>query len=278
MMNKTIAALSAVAEAAIILLTDLKNCGSSLIWIIPLLFAGCFVAATALYVVYVYIATWLTIDFEKPNDVPSKFWSRKLEDIADWLNFWGRMKVESSGLEMLPQGRFLMVSNHRSFFDPIVMLPIYKKVQMTYISKPENFKIPIAGRLMHAYGCLPLNRDNNREALMTTKRMMGIIGEGRGSVCIYPEGTRSKKPELLPFHAGSFKSAQKLGCPVVVNVLYGTDRIKHNFPFRKSPVKVCVAAVIDGEYVKTHKTHEIAELAQSIVQKKYDEFADKEQN
>lgn len=273
MLLKITAAVGAAAAALILFLTDLAQRGIDLLWIAPLLLLGCFAAANVLYAILIFAGTELTIDLKKPNDKPSKFWSWTLEALSEWLCTWGRVKVECTGFEKLPEGRFLMVCNHRSYFDPIVKIPIFKEIGMTYVSKPANFKIPIGGKLMHAYGCLSLNRDNNREALVTIKRAADIISSDRASVCIYPEGTRSTKGELLPFHAGSFKSAQKAGVPVVAVTLYGTDTVQKNFPLHRTHVKVDVTAVVDGDYVKSHKTQEIADMTQKIIQDKYNEFA-----
>ena len=55
------------------------------------------------------------------------------------------------------------------------------------------------------------------------------------SMCIFPEGTRSKtEGEFLPFHAGSFKLAEKSGCPIVPMTLNNTGAIfEDHFPFIK---------------------------------------------
>lgn len=274
MLIKKLAAVSAVICAALVIFTDLAQKGAALIWICPLLLLGCFVACNVLYALMVFIGCGATISFKKSyKQKPSVFWSHTLEALADWLCAFGRVRVHVSGLEKLPEGRFLMVCNHRSYFDPLVKIPIFKTVGMTYISKPKNFRIPIAGKLMHAYGCLSLNRENNREALTTIKDAAEIISSDRASVCIYPEGTRSCKQELLPFHAGSFKIAHKAGnCPVVVTTLHGTDSVNKNFPLHHTDVYVDVTAVFDSELVKSKKTNELAEAAQKLVQDKYNEF------
>lgn len=277
MLIKLMAAAGAAATALTVLLTDLAGRGADLIWICPLLLLGFFLAANVLYAVLMFIICSCTISLEKPNDKPSPFWEWSLEAIADWLYFWCRLKVHVSGMEKLPECRFLMVCNHRSLFDPVSKIPIFKNIGMVYVSKPSNFKIPIAGKLMHAYGCLSLNRDNNREALVTIKRAAEIISSDKASVCIYPEGTRSKREKLLPFHAGSFKIAQKASCPVVVVTVHGSDTVGKNFPFHHTHIYVDVTEVFDAETVKSKTTSELAEMAQKIVQDKYDEFENKEQ-
>lgn len=276
MIIKSTAAISAVCTAVTLMLSELAGRGAALVWICPILLLGYFAALNVLCALMIFIGSELTIDLKKPNDEPSKFWSCMLEDISDWLTFFGRVRVHLTGMEKLPQGKFFMVCNHRSAFDPVVMIPIFKKMGMVYVSKPSNFKIPIAGKLMHAYGCLSLNRDNNREALVTINRGAEIILSGKASVCIYPEGTRSREDRLLPFHAGSFKTAQKAKCPIVVATIHGTDSVEKNFPLRATNVYLDITDVYDKDFVKSHKTSELAERAQKTVQDKYDEFEKKE--
>ena len=276
MIIKILAAISAVCTAVTVLLSELAGRGAALVWICPLLLLCFFAAVNVLYALMIFIGTELTIDLKKPNDEPSRFWSHTLENISDWLAFYGRIRVHLTGMEKLPREKFLMVCNHRSAFDPIVMIPVFKKMGMVYVSKPSNFKIPIGGKLMHAYGCLSLNRDNNREALVTIHRASEIISSGKASVCIYPEGTRSREDRLLPFHAGSFKTAQKAKCPIVVATIHGTDSVEKNFPLRGTDVYLDITDVYDKDFVKAHKTSELAERAQKTVQDKYDEFEKKE--
>lgn len=275
MLIKTFAVISAVMTALNVILTPLASQGAALLWIVPLKLLIYFLALNVAYAIMIFVGTELTIKLDKPQEKQSKFWGRNLEAIADWLCMYGRVKVHYTGAEKLPEGRFLMVCNHRSYFDPIVKIPIFKSVDLNYVSKQANFKIPIGGKLMHAYGCLALDRENNREALKTVKKAAEMINNDEASICIYPEGTRSRKDELLPFHAGSFKIAQKTGVPVVVVTLYGTDAVPRNFPLRKTDVYVDVTDVIDAQFVKEHSTRETAEIARETIQKKYDEFREK---
>ena len=169
-----------------------------------------------------------------------------------------------------------MVANHRSLADPVVMVHKMPKEELTFVSKPGNLKIPIIGKVMHKCGCLPLDRENNREALKTVKAATEYIDKDYASVVIYPEGTRSKQEDMLPFHAGSFKIAQRANVPVVCVALRNTDRVIHNFPLKKTNIYIDVVGVIDAEYVKEHKTKETAQLAQTMIEEKLDAEKKKE--
>lgn len=240
-------------------------------------FVEYFFGAHLVYAVGMLLATELLIDKDKPQEKPSKFWLWHLHAVADLLVFYARADVSISGTELIPKDtRYLMVSNHRSLADPVVMVNKMPKEEITFVSKPGNLKIPIIGKVMHKCGCLPLDRENNREALKTVKAATEYINKDYCSVVIYPEGTRSKQEGMLPFHAGSFKIAQRADVPVVVVALRNTDKVIHNFPLKKTNVYIDVIGVIDAGYVKEHKTKDTAQLAQEMIEKKLAEEKEKE--
>ena len=236
-------------------------------------FVEYFFGAHLVYAVGMLLATELLIDKDKPQEKPSKFWLWHLHAVADLLVFYARADVSISGTELIPKDtRYLMVSNHRSLADPVVMVNKMPKEEITFVSKPGNLKIPIIGKVMHKCGCLPLDRENNREVKAATE----YINKDYCSVVIYPEGTRSKQEGMLPFHAGSFKIAQRADVPVVVVALRNTDKVIHNFPLKKTNVYIDVIGVIDAGYVREHKTKDTAQLAQEMIEKKLAEEKEKE--
>ena len=277
MLIKTISGLSVIGAAITAFTSFMSQPWYNLIWITLLLFAAFFIGILLAYVLLLFIVTELTVDLKKPQDKPSKFWVKQLNLLAEALCFICNIRVHATGLEKIPADkRFLLVCNHRSMFDPIVKIPLLKDYNIIYASKASNFKIPVGGKIMHKTGCLVMDRDNNREALKTIKKMAEYIMNDEGSACIYPEGTRTKTGEMLPFHAGSFKVAQKTGAPVVVASLRNTDLVAKRAPFRKTDVYVDILKVIDGDFVKSNSTQITAKIAQDTIQKKLDESANPE--
>lgn len=271
MLLKLFAGISAVATALNIASTRTRHSGAKLAGLSLLRFAEFYVGSLAAYVAAVYAASELTVKKDEPQENPSKFWQWNMNELAEIVCTLVGAKVTVTGMEKLPEDRrYLMVCNHRSIFDPIASVKVFGAQEHIYISKPENFKIPIGGAVMHKCGCLPLNRDNNREAITTVKHASEIIKNDIASVVIYPEGTRSSEDKLLPFHAGSFKIAQRVGAPVVVTALCGTDEVVHNLPFKGTNIEIDIIDVLDGEFVKSHSTKEIAELAQKMIQENLD--------
>ncbi len=277
MLLKIFAAISAAATTLNIILVERSVSAICVAGIALGLFVLYFLGITLVYVVLAFLVTELTVKLDEPQDKPSKFWQWNFRQMAEIVCFYMRVNIEVSGREKLPTDRrYLLVCNHRSLFDPVSKAKVFGKENYIYISKPSNFKIPVGGKVMHKCGCLALNRDNNREALVTIKRASELIKNDEASIVIYPEGTRNKTDRLLPFHAGSFKIAQRAGAPIVVVAAIGTDKVIHNFPFKASKVKFDIIEVLDEEYVKTHSTKETAEKVQSIIQARLDREIDKE--
>lgn len=230
-----------------------------------------FFGAHVAYALLMYIGTELFIDLKKPQEKPSKFWIWHLRQVADLLCFWARVDIISTGEELIPHDtRYLLVSNHRSVADPVVTIKRFPHEDLAFVSKPGNFRIPIVGKVMHKCGCLSLDRDDNRAALKTIKHAEEYIEKDYTSIAIYPEGTRCHDDKMLPFHAGSFKIAQKAKVPVVCCCLRNTDKVAHNFPLKRTKIYIDILGVIDTEYVTSHKTRETAALAEEMIQAKLD--------
>ncbi len=144
-----------------------------------------------------------------------------------------RMHVE--GLENIPKNQMcLFVGNHASYFD-IILSYVYLPQPVIYIVKQEFKKIPFLGLWMGRMGSLFLDREDPRKAIETIKESCDLISEGKASVFIYPEGTRSKDGALHEFHAGSFKAAQRTGCPIIPVAMKGTRDIWENHPKKLVP-------------------------------------------
>ena len=124
----------------------------------------------------------------------------------------------------------LYIGNHRSLFDTV--LTYARCPGLTgYVSKDSMKKIPILSIWMERLYCLFLNRTDIREGMKTILKGIEQIKNGI-SMCIFPEGTRSTEPEMLPFKEGSFKMAEKTGCPIIPMAITNTaDIFENHFPW-----------------------------------------------
>ena len=88
------------------------------------------------------------------------------------------------------------------------------------------------------------------------------------SIGIYPEGTRSHDGELLPFHAGSFKIAQKADAPLAVACIRGTENITKNVLRRVTDVYLDILELIPAEKVKAMSTSELARYSSELISRR----------
>lgn len=242
----------------------IRFCGF-VIWKAALLFAGCFLALHLLYMVVVWVATW-SINQSKPLEKQNQVCRLGCVYVAWLLNAYCWVRVHVRGEEKLPgQERFLLVCNHRSMFDPAVVGDKLRKFNISFVSKPSNMRIPVIGDMGYGAGYLAIDRENDRNALGTILTAAGYIKKGICSMCIYPEGTRSRTGEMLPFAAGSFKIAQRAGAPLVISSVSGTEKIRKNILRRPTDVYLDILEVIPAEQVKAMSTAELAAHSSRII-------------
>jgi len=152
--------------------------------------------------------------------------------VLDWLTrTWARHlvalaggRVEVSGLENLPrQGGVLFVANHQGAFDILLLLG-YVPGLKGFVSKKENFRLPIVSIWMKLLGCIVIDRRDLRQSARAISRGVRDLQAGR-SLVIFPEGTRSKSGRLHHFKEGSFKLATRSGAVVVPLTIDGSYRL-----------------------------------------------------
>lgn len=203
----------------------------------------------------------LFVNTKKEYKRESKLY-RFLLNSASAIGLWFmRVRVHISGIEKLPKGeKLLFVGNHRSNFDPIVTWYALRAWNISYISKSGNFKIPIFGRIIRRCCFLSIDRRSPMQAIKTISQAAELLKEEEVSIGVYLEGTRSKNGELLPFHSGVFRIAQKGNASIAVIAIEGTERIHKNYPFHRSRVELTVVDVIPAEQVSRTRTNELCEM------------------
>ena len=209
----------------------------------------------------------LLVNPEKEYDKNSPFYRFLLDSATAAAMKLLRIRVLVSGMEKIPKDtKVLFVSNHRSNFDPIVTWYALKKWKIAFVSKPSNFKIPFFGRIIRKCCFLPIDRENPRNAIVTINKAAKLLKKQEVSIGIYPEGTRSKHSQLLPFHTGVFKIAQKAEAPIVVLCVTGTEKISKRTPFRRTDVYLDVLEVFSAQAIKETKTETIGTAVRRLIE------------
>ena len=143
------------------------------------------------------------------------------------------------GREHVPKDQaVLYISNHCSYFD--ILLTYSQCPGLTgYVAKAEMLRYPLLRDWMKRLYCLFLDRTDIRAGMQTILTGIDYIKHGI-SVCIFPEGTRSKDQKMQPFKEGSFKMASKTGCPIIPIAISNSAQILENHFPRILPCKVTV--------------------------------------
>lgn len=251
--------LSLAASVAVCAVTDafLKM---SWLWMLPVCFVLVFLLLAALGFGFLLILC-KRVDQNVPQEEDDPLY-RKVTNlyIAAVLPVL-QIHIKKYGLEKMPKdGRFLLVCNHCSLFDPIGLLRCLPEYQLAFVSKKENSTLFVIGPMMHKLQCQLLNRENDREALKTILHCIQIIKEDKASIAVFPEGgILSEDGKLHKFKPGVFKIAQKSGVPIVVCTLKNTKDVIYNLlHLIPSHVEMRVLDVIPVEEVKSHSTVELA--------------------
>ena len=254
MLLKIFAVLSTAAAVA----AALGCSGLSWLWIAPLTFVGSFLG----WLVLAFLFLWAVSSLKKPEEEEgdNRFYRRLVEVYIESILMVLRMKVDTRGLEKTPEGgRFLLVCNHLSLLDVLVLLYHFRGRELTFITKQGNMDMFIIGKLMTRIQCLPLNRENDREALKTILKAIAVVKENKASMGLFPEGTRSLDGKLHHFRSGGFKIAQKCSVPIVICTIRNTQHVFRNFLHGKAtPIPLHLVEVISPEELKGVTTVDIA--------------------
>jgi 1-acyl-sn-glycerol-3-phosphate acyltransferase len=133
-------------------------------------------------------------------------------------------------------GGLIVAANHRSFLDPFAIgaaLPWRRP--MNYVAKIELFERRWQGWLLSRLGAFPIRRGESDELAMETAR---LTVERRGTVCIFPEGTRIRHGTLATPKRGVGRLALQTGAPVLPTAVFGSEHVRRTWRIRPRQVRV----------------------------------------
>jgi 1-acyl-sn-glycerol-3-phosphate acyltransferase len=133
------------------------------------------------------------------------------------------MPLRRRHLERLPAGQCVVVANHASYLDGLVMKAALPP-RFNYVVKREMEGVPLAGLLLRRIGTEFVDRFDRHKGASDARRVLRTAKSGQ-SLVFFPEGTFLNEPGLLRFHSGAFATAVRAGCPVVPAVIRGTRRV-----------------------------------------------------
>jgi len=187
--------------------------------------------------------------------------------------FWAKLILMISGVtvtvkggESLKNGNpYIFAGNHQSQFD-IFAVQGFLGHDFRWLAKKELFDVPIFGAALRRVGNISVDRSHSRAAVKSLDEAAQRIAAGT-SVLIFPEGTRSKDGQLLPFKSGAMVLAIKAGVPVVPMAIVGTHAVlpKGRLLAKSGQVVIRLGEPIETSGYKVKQKHELAERLQAEV-------------
>lgn len=230
-----------------------------------------FIAFSLLYFALTFIILFLiALPIKKKKDFcpkHSNFYRCVMDEGLIFLMKMARIKIHFENKDLIPQDqRFLIVSNHKSKFDPMVVNAYLKGFKISWITKRSLFKMPLVSNYMYKTCFMPLDRDNLRQGLEVINQASEYINENQCSIGVYPEGTRNTTNEtLLPFKPGALKVAYKTKAPIVALVCLNTELVSKNWPYKKTDIYIKVCKTFYYEEYKNYSTNDLAIILNSLM-------------
>ena len=208
----------------------------------------------------------LFIKYDKRvSEKARKYFHFKARLIANALLFFSNVSVKKINIPKEIGKDHLIVFNHASGYDALIMLDSIYGSDTCFLVKKEFFKNnnPI-GKIMFAAGAYSVNRDDPFEGVKTIKDAAKEISENHHSVIVAPEGTRSHKEMINEMHAGTFKIAYNAKCDIALIGIKNASRIKKRIFFRHTDVEVELLTILDYEKFKDSTTQELKDEVERI--------------
>jgi 1-acyl-sn-glycerol-3-phosphate acyltransferase len=207
---------------------------------------GWVVAVLLVLIGFFYVgAIWLVTAPFDPGRYQAGLAFRRLAVAHVALTRLWRFETEGTPPEG-PRRPYVVVSNHESYAD--IFLVSHFPWEMKWLSKHTIFQIPVMGWMMRMALDVPVRRGQRESAVAALKECRDRLAR-RVSVMIFPEGTRSRSDELLPFKDGAFHLAIASGVPILPIAIAGTRdcMAKGSFAFRRAHARARVLAPISTD-------------------------------
>lgn len=172
--------------------------------------------------------------------------------------FVSLMDVEIEGLEHLDRNQsYVIVANHQSLLD-IYALYGFLPIDIKWVMKQELRRVPVLGLVCKLMGHIYIDRGRTEAALASINAAADKLIDGQ-SIVFFPEGTRSRDGQLLPFKKGAFRFAAQTGLPLLPVALVDTnDRL----PTGTTDLTPGSATIVIHPACQTTDTDDIAALSE----------------
>jgi acyl carrier protein len=154
------------------------------------------------------------------------------------------LPLSAAGLDQLPAGPHVLLVNHASYLDGILLTAILPATPgYTYVAKRELPR-PVRA-VLKGLGTIFVERFDAIHGITDLALMVGAL-ERKENLVVFPEGTFRREAGLRPFHAGAFLAAARANVPVVTAGLRGMRAVLRAETWlpRRGPIEFDIGAVL----------------------------------
>lgn len=199
--------------------------------------------------------------------VPGVTTRRRIAHYGARLIFWlTAMPAKLDGAELLPDETAVVVANHASYLDGIIMTAALPP-RFAFVIKKEMTEIPLAHFFLRRIGSHFVERGNARKGALDARQILRSA-KARVSLGFFPEGTFRREPGLGPFRPGAFRIAAHSGLPVVPAIIRGSRDILPDGRLLPRPGRLSVTLT---EPIRSLPADELLSAARRQILKNLDE-------
>ena len=118
---------------------------------------------------------------------------------------------------------YVVISNHLSNLDPMMQFK-YLKIKWVFMAKKEVYKLPFFRTAAKSFNFIKVDRSDKNDRQSINEQAKTLFKNG-WSIMVYPQGTRAKADNFLPFKSGAFHIALDNNIPILPVVIAGTGDI-----------------------------------------------------
>lgn len=157
------------------------------------------------------------------------------------------VRLRVTGIDRLPTGSCVLVANHSSYLDGVVMKAALPP-RFSFVIKREASVMPVVGLLLRRIGSEFVDRHSAGGRQRDARRVLSRAGQGH-SLVFFPEGTFDSVVGLKRFHIGAFVAAARGGIPLVPAAIHGARRSMPNGTYapHPGPIHVEILPAIVGD-------------------------------
>lgn len=148
------------------------------------------------------------------------------------------LRPDISGLDLLPRSACVIVANHASYVDGVLLKAVLPP-RFSFVIKREARAVPLAGFMLERLGSEFVDRSDGQAGARDARRILRAASDGQ-AMGFFPEGTFVAQAGLQAFRLGAFLTAARSGLPVVPVIIHGTRRLLPSGAWLPRPSRLSV--------------------------------------